>query len=225
MLMSQYYPPQNPYYPPRQRPEEVYDDYEYEDEDEYYGETTDSDTTLQRILIFVSGGCLVFICMSCFVSMFMGLWVLDPGSGLVETSVPGGDVGLTFEEPAFSDEAVVNEENVQLQILDVNRNVAVPGVDPVQGRELVVITIELVNLGQEEISFNESDFILINEFEEAYTIAPASASVDGALGRGKLGPDEGIEGRLVFDILAEESNMVLGWEGGRDVAARYIYIE
>jgi len=222
--MSQYYPQQNPYYPPSQGPETDYDEYEYEDDD-YYEDESGGDTVPQRLLIFITGGCLVFICMACCVLMFMGLWILDPGSALVSTPIPGSDIGLTFEEPAFPDESVVNDENVQLTILEVNRNVTVPGIPPAEGRELVVITIELVNLGSEEANFNEGDFILINEFEEAYSISPSASAVDGALGRGKLGPDEGLEGRLVFDLLAGEFNMVLGWEGGRDTTPRYIYME
>ena len=224
--MSQYYPQQGPYYPPQQGPEqEYYDDYEYDD-DGYYDEELEGDSLTQRLLIFVSGGCLVFICMGCCVLMVMGLFVLDSSGGLfAATPVPGSEIGLTYEEPAFPDESVVSDDNVQLTILDVNRNIAVPGIAPVEGRELVVITIELINLGEEEASFTDSDFILINQFEEAYTIAPAAPSVDGALGRGKLAPGEGLEGRLVFDLIAGEVNMVLGWEGGRDVTPRYIFME
>ena len=222
--MGQYYPPQNPYYPPQQSPEGEYDDYEYED-DYYDDDELAGDSLPQRLLIFISGGCLVFICMGCCVMTLTGLWLLDPGSSLVSTPAPGSDLGLTFEEPAYPDESVVNDEMIQLTLLEVNREVNLPNIAPVEGRELVVITIELVNLGEEEVSFNEGDFILINGFEQAYSISTAAASVDGALGRGKLAPEQGIEGRLVFDLLQGEVNLILGWEGGRDVEPRYIYIE
>ncbi len=219
--MSQYYPQQGPYFPPTRGPEE-YDDYEY---DEEYVDEQEASSLVQRMLLFSSGGCLVFVCIGCCILSLAGLWILDPGGGLASTPPAESELGLTFDDPAFQDEAVVNEENVQLRVLEVNRNVALPNYAPVEGRELVVITIELINLGSEEISYNEGDFILINQFEEAYTVSPAASAVDGALGRGKLRPNEGIEGRLVFDVLAGEVNLILGWEGGRNVQARYIFIE
>lgn len=221
--MSQLYSPQG-YYPPPQGPEEgEYIDYEYEEED--YDDDYAGDTIGQRLLIFLSGGCLVFVCIGCCLLAMMGVLVLDPVSALVATPIPGNDLGLTFEDPAFPDETVVNEENLQLSIVETNRNVALPEFTPVEGRELVVVTIELINLGDQEAGYSESDFILINQFEEAYTVSPAAGSVDGALGRGTLAPGEGIEGRLTFDLLAGEVNLVLGWEGGRDVGPRYIFIE
>jgi len=222
--MSQYYPQYSPSPPPR-GPEGGYDEYEYDDEGYYDDEESSGDTIPQRLLIFISGGCLVFICMSCCVLMFMGLWLLDPGSSFVSAPIEGSDLGLTFEEPAFSDESVVNDDGVKLTILEVNHNVALPGIPPVDGRELVVITIELVNLGTEDASYNESDFLLINQDEEAYTISPLAASVEGALSRGKLAPEEGAQGRLVFDLVAGEFTMILGWEGGRDATPRFIFME
>ena len=226
--MSQFYPQQNPYFPPQQRPEEdYYDDYEYEDGDDYYDDDEGGRSSLyQRLLIFVSCGCLVFICMGLCVLMLMGLWVLDPGSSLVAaTPIPGSDLGLSFEAPAFPDESVVNDETVQLTLLEVNRNVVVPGMTPIEGQETIVVTIELVNLGEAGVSFNESDFLLINEFEQAYTVSSQASAVDGSLGRGTLAPQEGLEARLVFDVQAGEVNLTLGWEAGRDNTPRYIYLE
>ncbi len=221
--MSQFYPGQGSY-PPIQGPEVEYDDYEYYDEDEYGEDEFEGDSLAQRLLIFLSGGCLVFMCMGCCVLMFTGGWLLNPLAAF-ESAPEGSDLGLTFDDPAFPDESVVSDENVQLSIVSVNHNVTLPDFTPVEGRELLVITIELVNLGDEEAGYSESDFILINEFEEAYTVSPASASVDGALGRGTLAPGEGLEGRLAFDLLAGEVNLILGWEGGREAAPRYIAIE
>ena len=221
--MSQFYPGQGSY-PPIQGPEAEYDDYEYYDDDEYDENEFEGDSLAQRLLIFLSGGCLVFMCIGCCVLMFTGGWFLTP-LALFESPTTGSEFGLSFDDPAFSDEVVVSNENVQLSIVSVNRNVALPDFTPIEGRELLVITIELVNLGNEEAGYSESDFILINEFEEAYTISTASASVDGALGRGTLAPGEGLEGRLAFDLLAGEVNLILGWEGGRDAAPRYIAIE
>lgn len=221
--MSQFYSQQG-FYPPPQGPEEgEYIDYEYEEED--YEDDYLGDSTVQRMLIFLSGGCLVFLCLGCCLLAIAGVLLLDPAGVLVATPIPGSDIGLTFEEPAFPDESVVNETNTQLSIIEVNRNVALPEITPVEGRELVVITIELVNLGDQEVDYSESDFQLINSFQEAYTVSPATGAVDGALGRGALAPGEGLEGRLTFDLLAGEVNLVLGWQGGREVKPRYIYME
>lgn len=223
--MTQYYQ-SRPYLPPPRGPEE-YDDYEYYEEDNYNDdeEELEGNPLLRWGLILLSGGCLLFACLGCCFLVGAGLWIWDPGAGLVATPLPGSDLGLTFDEPAFSDESVVNENNTQLTILEVNRNVALPDFAPTEGRELIVVTIELINLGSEEISYNESDFVLINPAQEAYQVSPATATVDGALGRGQLGPNEGLEARLVFDILAGESNLVLEWKAGREVQPRYIFIE
>lgn len=221
--MSQFYSQQG-FYPPPQGPEEgEYIDYEYEEED--YGDDYLGDSTAQRMLIFLSGGCLVFMCIGCCLLAIVGVLLLDPVSAFVATPMSGSDIGLTFEAPAFPDESVVNEEGVQLSIIEVNRNVALPEITPVEGRELVVITIELINKGDQEVGYSESDFKLINQFQEAYTVSPAAGVVDGALGRGVLAPGEGIEARLTFDLLAGEVNLVLGWQGGREVEPRYIYME
>ncbi len=222
--MSQYYPQQSgPYYPPPKRPEEDYyeADYEYEyDDDEY----EDSDNPwIQRGLWFCGLGLLLFLCLACCILLGVGLWFLDPGSSLVSTPIPGSDIGLSFEEPAFPDESVVNEQKARLTILDVNRNAAIPDVQVGEGNELVIVTVELVNLGEDEISFNERDFTLRNPYDEEYD--PIAGVVDGALGRGSLPGGSGLEGRLVFEVVAGEFDLVLVWGVGADSEPRYIYLE
>jgi hypothetical protein len=212
-------------YPPEQNPETYYEeaDYEYEEMDEGVSR---SGSLLQMALAFASGGCLVFICMSVCGVLAAALWVLDP-TAIAAPTPEGSDIGITFEEPAFPDEAVVNEQQVQLTILDINRNAAVEGIQPVEGREVIIVTIELVNLGTEEASFNERDFVLVNEEEKGYEPTVGAINIrDGALGRGTLPPNEGLEGRLVYEIVAAETNLRLVWEpSGRDVTPRYIYLE
>lgn len=219
--MSQYYPQSGPYYPPENNPEEdyVYDEDEYEIEEDG-GRSGDS--LLQRALIFLAGGCLVFVCLGCFGLVAAGLFTVDPTSLFAPTPIPGSDVGLSFEEPAAPDESVVSETKLKMTIIDVNRNAALPSVPLIEGRELIIITVELANLGEEEARFNERDFLLLNSFEEAYQ-PQAGNVVDGALGRGTLPPGEGLEGRLAFEVIAGESNLVLTWDDGS--GARYIFLE
>ena len=221
--MGQYYPQSGGYAPPPRGPEaEYYDDYEYEDDEYYEGE---GDTLFQRSLFFVSGGCLVFLAMGACIICAVSLWVVDPFASTFATPAPGSDLGLTFEEPAFSDEPVVNDANIQLQILNTYRNIALENVQPAPGTELVVIDLALTNVGSDEASYNETDFRLLNDLNQLYSVSLATASLDGALGRGPLGPDEYIEGRLAFEVAPGETGLVLGWQGGRDVPERYIYIE
>jgi hypothetical protein len=219
--MSQYYPQSGPYYPPENNPEEDYiydeDDYEVEEDGGPSG-----DSLWQRMAIFLAGGCLVFLCMGCCGLLLAGLFTLDPTALLASTPIPGSDLGLTFREAAFPDESVVNENKLKLTIIDVNRNAALPAVPPVEGRELIIVTVELVNLGEAESDFNERDFLLLNSFEEAYQ-PQAGGVVDGALGRGSLPPGEGLEGRLAFEIIAGERDLVLTWDDGS--GARYILLE
>jgi len=221
--MSQYYPPQGPFYPPEQAPEEDYyydeGEYEYYEDDEEGG----GGSLLQSIVAFVAGGCLVFLCMSFCLLMLAALWIIDPSAGLSATPPPGSDIGLAFEEPAFPGEPVVNEQNLQLTILEVNRNAAVETIPQVEGREIIIVTVELVNLGEEDAAFNERDFMLVNSFDEAY--APALGAVAGSLGRGTLPPGEGLEGRLVYEIIANEVDLRLLWDPGRDAQPRYLYLE
>lgn len=223
--MSQFYPqPPNPYYRPQQNPEEDY--YDYEDFDYDYDDDDDEDSgnNLSKILLAVlGGGCLIFLCLGCCAVVGAGLWYLDPGSSLVATTIPGSDIGLAFDSPAYPDESVVNEKEMKVTILDVNRNAALPAATPAAGGELIIVTVELVNLGQEEIDFNERDFTLLNAYEEAYM--PIPGVVDGALGRGSLPPDAGLEGRLVFEVAAGEVDLVMRWDGGPDTQPRYIWLE
>lgn len=221
ILVSQYYPqPSGPFYPPENVPEDdYYDEADYEYEDEDYPRAGDS--LLQRLLLVGAGGCLVFLCMSCCGLLGVGLWILDPGSSLVATAIPGSDIGLSFEEPARPDESVVNEQNVKLTILEVNRNAALPDVPPAEGQELIIVTVELVNLGDEEVSFNERDFMLSNHTD----YAPIRTTIDGALGRGSLPAGTGLEGRLVFQVTADEFELTLAWDGGPDSEPRYILLE
>lgn len=219
--MSQYYPQSGPYYPPENNPEEdyVYDEDEYEVEEDG-GRSGDS--LLQRALIFLAGGCLVFLCMGCLGLVAAGLFTLDPTSLFAPTPIPGSDVGLSFKEPAAHDESVVGENKLKVTIVDVNRNAALASVAPVEGRELIIVTVELVNLGDAEAKFNERDFLLLNSFEEAYQ-PQAGNVVDGALGRGTLPAGEGLEGRLAFEVIANERDLVLTWDDGS--GARYISLE
>jgi len=210
-------------YPPEHNPEDYYyeeGDYEYEDFDEGEGS---GNTLLQSVLAFFAGGCLVFLCMS-FCGLLMAvLWILDPGAGLSATPIPGSDIGLSFADPAFPGESVVNEQGMQLTILDVNRNASLDTMPPVEGRESIIVTVELVNLGESDANFNESDFLLLNVFEEAYQSTPGA--VTGALGRGILPPGEGLEGRLVFEVVAGEIDLVVLWEPGGEAQPRYLYLQ
>jgi hypothetical protein len=220
--LSQYYPQPSPYYPPEQYPEEDYyeeGEYEYE-EDEYSGP---GDSLVQRILLFCAGGFLIFICMGCCGLLGIGLWILDPGGGLVTTPVPGSDIGLSPNDPAFPDESVVNEQELQLTIIAVNRNAALQNVPTTEGKELIIVTIELTNLSDAEVDFNERDFALLNSFDETYV--PIPGAVEGALGRGTLPDRTGLEGRLVFEVVAGEFDLILVWEGGADSEPRYIWLE
>jgi len=219
--MSQYYPQSGPFYPPENDPEEDYiydeDDYEYEEEGGGPG-----DSLLRRALIFLAGGCLVFLCMGCCGLVAASALAVDPSSLFAPTPIPGSDLGLTFQDPALPDEPVVNEKNMRMTIIDVNRNAALPTVPAVEGRELIIVTVEMVNLGEEEADFNERDFLLLNAFEEAYQPL-AGDVVDGALGRGSLPPGEGLEGRLAFEVIAGERDLVLTWDDGG--GGRYIFLE
>lgn len=217
--MSLYYPQQSGSpYPPEQGPEEDYyeeADFEYED-DEF--ESSDQ-VWGSRILFFCAGGLLIFLCMSCCVLVGVGLWILDPGA---TTPPPGSDLGLTLEEPAPPFETVVNEQNVRLTIKDVNRNAALNTITPGQGQELIIVTVELVNESNEEITFDERDFLLLSGFGQGYE--PIPGVVDGALGRGTLPSETGLEGRLVFEVPIGAQDLVMQWNGGLDAEPRFIYL-
>lgn len=223
--MSQYYPPQGPMYPPPpppQNPESNYyqeGDYEYEEYEE-----TSNNPLKNPLVAFFGGGCLVFVCMSFCLVLAAALWYADSALGLTSsTPLPGSDIGLTFDEPAFPNESVVNDSGLQLTILEVNRNASVETIPPVEGRETIIVTVELVNVGAEDAAYNERDFKLLNAFQEAYT--PAVGAIAGALGRGTLPPNEGLEGRLVFEIITGEVDLRLLWESGPDGAPRYLYLQ
>lgn len=224
--MSQIYSRQTaPFYPPPQGPEEEeYIDYEEYDDEGYYDEEPEDNPMLKWVLIALSGGCLLFLCMGCCILLGIGVFFLNPAS-LFATPLPGSDLGLVFEEPAFPDEEVVNEEAVQLRITTVNRIAELPNYTPSAGTELVIVTIELINLGSDDITYDERSFSLINQQQEAYIVSTAAApSVEGALGTGTLAPNEGIEGRLVFEVVQGEFNLILAW-AGRNAEPRYLYIE
>jgi hypothetical protein len=212
-------------YPPEQNPE---GDYYYEEGEYEYEDVDDGRRSggffLQTALAFFAGGCLMFLCLSfCGLLLATG-WTLDLGAGLAASApIPGSDIGLFFDDPAYSDERVVNEQNLQLVILEVNRNAALETMPAVEGREIIIVTIELLNLGEEKAIFNERDFMLLNGFEEVY--APALGAIAGSLGRGDLPPGEGLEGRLVFEVKQGESDLRMLWEPAPDAEPRYIYLE
>jgi hypothetical protein len=221
--MSQYYPQQSPVYPPEFPPEDVYydeDDYEYIEENEY-GES--SSNLIQYALAFFAGGCLVFIFMSCCFLLAGGLWTLD--AILASTPVPGSELGLSYDDPAYPGESVVNDQMVRLTVSEVNRNASLPTVPVVEGRELIIVTIELDNLGDEEVNYNERDFSVLNSFNEEYIPTPGETIIEGALGRGRLDPDEGLSARLVFEVRAGEPELVLAWQSGRDSEPRYFLLQ
>lgn len=215
--MSQYYPQQGPMYPPERNPEEYYDEGDYLEEE-------DSPTSpLQLGLAFAGGGCLVFVCISICAVVLGFLWILDPGAGAASAPVEGNEAGLSFDEPAFPDEPVTNEEGMQLTLLEVNRNASLESVPDAEGREVIIITVELVNFGEDEGSFNERNFLLVNALQEAYE--PVVGAVAGSLGRGTLPPSEGLEGRLVFEVIEGEFELRLRWDPGNRAEPRYIYLE
>ncbi len=220
--MSQYYPQPGPFYPPENNPEDEYiydeDDYEYEEDDGGSGSSW-----LRPVLIFLGGGCLLFLCLVCCILAAGGIWAADPATLFAPTPIPGSDLGLSFDEPALPDESVVTEKSLRLSLIDVNRNAALGTVPAVEGRELIIVTVELVNLGDTEADFNERDFLLLNSFEEAYQPLAGADVLDGALGRGTLPPGEGLEGRLAFEVITGERDLVLTWDDGS--SGRYIFLE
>ncbi len=218
--MSQYYPQPGPYYPPQGPEDDYYEegDYEYEDEEGGSG-----NSFLKYGLIFLGAGCLLLLCIACCAIVGVSLFAYDPTTLLAPTPIPGSDLGLTFEEAANPDESVVNDQGTKMTILDVNRNASLPTVPPAEGLELIVITVEVVNLGNEEIRFNERDFLLLNQNDEAYEPLAGNEVIDGVLGRGSLPPGEGLEGRMVFQVRTGEIDLVLAWEG--EGGSRYIYLE
>jgi hypothetical protein len=219
--MSQYYPQQGPYYLPEDGPE---DDFYYEEGDYDYEDDGGSKSPWVKYgLGCLAVGCLSVLCLACCGLVFGGLFVADPTTLLAPPTPPGADLGLTFDEAANPDEAVVNDQQTRLTILDVNRNASLDTAPLVEGREFIIITVEVVNIGQEDIKFNERDFLLLNQREEAYEPLAGGDVIDGVLGRGSLPPGEGLEGRLVFQVLAGEGDLVLAWEG--DGGSRYIYLE
>ncbi|RME79839.1 MAG: DUF4352 domain-containing protein [Chloroflexi bacterium] len=211
-------------YPPGPPEEEYYDDADYEyDDDEYYDEEDEDNPWLKRGIIFL-GGCLVLLaCLGCCVLLLVLLWFVDPTQGLLATPIPGSDIGLSLDAPAYSNESVVNEQKVKLTILELYRDASVPAIPPQEDREVIIITVELVNLGDEDVNFNERDFALLNLAEEAYL--PTPGAIDGALGRGILPPDSGLEGRLVFEVARGEQGLTLRWDGGPDAEPRFIALE
>jgi hypothetical protein len=221
--MSQYYPQPGPFYPPENNPEDEYYD---EDDYEFEGDNGDSGgSLLQRSLIFLGGGCLVFLCIGCCLLFVAGLFVVDPTTLFAPTPIPGSELGLSFDDPAFPDESVVNDKNVKLTIQEVNRNAAPPAnATPIEGREFIIVTIELLNLGESDIDFNERDFYLLNSREEAYEPVAGADVGDGALGRGTLPPGQGLEGRLEFEVIAGEGDLMLNWDDGES-GSRYIFLE
>jgi hypothetical protein len=222
--MSSYYPPRSPYYPPERNPEEeIYDEEDFEFEEDEGGRSGDS--WFQRILIFLAGGCLVFFCLGCCGVLAAGAYSMDLTSLLSPTPIPGSDIGLSFNEPAYPDEAVVNEKQVRLKLLEVARNAALPTVPAVEGRELIILTVELTNLGTVEADFDEKNFLLLNSSEGAYQPTTGTDIIEGALGRGTLPPGEGLEGRMVFEVLTGEQGLVLNWDGGEGTQPRFIAIE
>jgi hypothetical protein len=106
--------------------------------------------------------------------------------------------------------------------LRVDRNASLPAVPPVEGREVIIVTLELENLSEDQDAmYSAGDFLLLNSYEEAYVAVSGQNIIDGALDRGTLGPAEGVQGRLVFEVLAGEPLLVLAWET-RDSTSRYV---
>jgi hypothetical protein len=210
--MSQYYA--QPPYPPEQPPEagDEYDEYEYEERQTGNGSES---STIKYALAFLGGGCLVFLCMCCCLVAATGMWSL---SGVLSpTPIPGSDKALSLDDPAGPKEAVVNEQNVRLTVREVSRNVTLPTVPPVQGREVVVITIPLENRGQTEVNYKLDDFSLLNRNEEEYVAMAGSNLTEGALKtKGKLAAEESLEARLVFEVLAGEPDLTLVWKSEQE---------
>jgi hypothetical protein len=210
--LSQYYA--QPPYP--QLPPEAGDEYdEYEEYEENQAGNGSGNSTIKYALAFLGGGCLVFLCLCCCLVAFTGLWTVS--DMLSPTPIPGSDIGISFDDPAGPRDDVINEQNVRLSVREISRNVTLPTVPPVQGREVVVVTIEIENRSQAEVSYKLDDFSLLNRNEEEYVAMAGSNLIEGALKtKGKLDAEESLDARLVFEILAGEPELTLVWISGEE---------
>ncbi|MDM8519254.1 DUF4352 domain-containing protein [Anaerolineales bacterium HSG6] len=223
--MSQYYPPQQPppqpgHYPPPRNPEsgyeDEYDDYEYEDEG-------GGGSAMPFVFGCFSGGCLIVLGLAVCLFLLVGLWVLDPGADMFATTYPGDDIGLTFDDPARSNEAIVSEQGLRLSVIDVNRNAASNTIPEVDGAEIIIITVELENLSAEDVNYDdEREFKLLNQTDGFYD--PQVGAIEGALGFGTVPVETGTQGRLVFQVLTDETGLVLEWQPPEGTA-KYIEVE
>jgi hypothetical protein len=220
--MSQFYSQQQPgYYPPPSNPEEHYDEYEdYELEDENEGSGS---SAMTFVFGCFSGGCATFIVLCFCLILPAGLWILDPGSDMFTTSYPGDDIGLTFEQPAHSDQSVVNDQGIELTIVVLNRNASSNTIEQQEGTELIIVTVQLKNLSSETFDYDdERDFKLLNQTNGFYDLIPGA--VEDTLGIASLPAKDGKQGRLVFRIVAAETGLVLEWSNP-DSLPRHIELE
>ncbi|MDM8519417.1 serine/threonine-protein kinase [Anaerolineales bacterium HSG6] len=126
-------------------------------------------------------------------------------------------------QPVRVTESIVNEKGMRLSIIDVNRNAASNTIPQVEGAEIIVITIELENLSAENINYDdEREFKLLNQSDGFYDLQ--GGAIEGALGFGTLPVETGTQGRLVFQVLADETALVLEWQQA-DTATKHIEIE
>lgn len=217
---------QTGYYPPPPNPESGYYDNEaYEDYEVEYEEPASSGSSVMPFVLGCGvGGCTTLLALGLCAIMLMGLWVLDPGSELFAPSYPGDDIGLTLNDPARPSQEVVNEQGIRLNIVDVNRNAQSNTIPQTEGVEIIVLTVELENLSNDEVAYDdERHFNLLNQTDGFYE--PTPGAIDGALGIGNLDAGDGTQGRLVFQILADEQGLILEWDMGEPSTPRYIELQ
>lgn len=151
----------------------------------------------------------------------------EVGSTVIRFTSTPVPVGRSRENPAPFGYPLDNGDRLECTVLGVERGISLGWETPGEGNEFIAVTLRLRNSGPPDQTkrYAPSDFRVVGSKGSIYNPMFLFSEVEGGLGSGEFFGGSEVTGKIVQEAGIGEMGLVLIWDAGLGVDARYLSLE